>query len=169
MDEVKTDVAQVTEPEEVLHVEEGYKLIPIMNELNEQVGVFRFNPTDINIINRYNEMMPKFRTAVAPLSKAGVDEHGQGTDEESVKVLNEAEEKVIEFLDYVTQGDSKTAFFSRTHMFTPVNGNFYCENVINAIGQYISKKFEKELRATDEKVSKYTHGYRTGKHRKGDR
>lgn len=169
MDEVKTDVAQVTEPEEVLHVEEGYKLIPIMNELNEKVGVFRFNPTDINIINRYNEMMPKFRAAVAPLTKAGVDANGEGVDDESVELLNKAEEKVIEFLDYITQGDSREAFFSRTHVFTPVNGNFYCENVINAVGQYIAKKFEKEIDASNSKVEKHTHGYRTGKHRKGDR
>lgn len=155
--------------EDVIRVEEGYKLIPIMNEINEQIGVFRFNPTDINIINRYNEIAPKFQEAIAPLAEAGVNEKGEGVDEDSIKILNEAEEKIIEMMDYFTNSDSRSAFFGRTHVFTPVNGNFYCGNVLNSIGQYIAKKFDKEVDAVNARMAKHTHGYRTGKHKKGDR
>ena len=137
--------------------------------MKEQIGVFKFNPTDINIINRYNEIAPKFQEVVQPLKEAGVNEKGEGVDEESVALLNEAEEKIVELLDYLTNSDSREAFFSRTHLFTPVNGNFYCGNVVNAIGQYISKKFDREIEAVNARMSKHTHGYRTGKHRKGDR
>ena len=159
---IKTD-------EDVIVVEEGYKLIKIQNELGEQVGVFRFNPTDINIVNRYNEIAPKFQEALKGVENAGVDENGEGTDEESIEILNEAEEKIIELLDYMTKSDSRSAFFSRTHMFTPVGGNFYCENVLVQLGAFISKKFDAEIQAVNNRVEKHIHGYRTGKHRKGDR
>jgi hypothetical protein len=65
--------------------------------------------------------------------------------------------------------DSRTAFFAKTHAFSPVGGRFYCECVIEAIGAFISKKFDTEINAMSKNINRHTHGYRTGKHKKGDR
>ena len=155
--------------EEVIVVDEGYKLIKVQNNLGELIGQFRFNPTDINIVNRYNEVADKFGGVVEPLENANITKDGEGGDEDSVKLLNEAEDRMIEMLDYLLNTDSRSAFFSRTHLFTPTDGKFYCENVIESVGTFISKKFDAELKKVSSRVEKHTHGYRTGKHRKGDR
>lgn len=155
--------------EEVLVVDDGYKVIKVQNSIGEVIGKFRFNPTDINIVNRYNEISDQFGDVLKPLKDAEITEEGLAGDEKSVEIINEAEKKMIELMDYMLNCDSREAFFSKTHLFTPTGGNFYCQNVFEAIGGFISRKFDKEIEAMNNKIDKHVHGYRTGKHRKGDR
>lgn len=169
------DEEKIVEQEELddspmqLVVDDGRIDIPVQNSLGERIGTFRFNPSDVNIVNRYNEIADKFGEVLKPLIDADIDANGAGEDESSVQLLNEAEAKTIDLMDYMLNGDAKAAFFEKVHMFSPVNGKFYCENVFESIGQFISKKFEKEVKRINVRVEKHTHGYRTGKHRKGDR
>ena len=170
MDEGKvTRFKTQTEPEDILVVDDGYIRIPVYNQLKEQIGLFKFNPTDINIVNRYNEVAEKFGDVVKPLSDTSINETGEAADEESVAAINEAEERMIELFDYMLGTDSKEAFFSQVHVFTPSGGNFYCENVFKAIGVYLEKKFSTEIKKIDARLDKHIHGYRTGKHKRGDR
>ena len=162
----------VTRPEpeeEVIVVSDGRKRVAIQNELGERIGVFLFNPTDLNILNRYNEVADQFGDVVKPLQDVSITAEGVAAEEAGIEALNEAEERMIELLDYVINGNSREAFFSKTHIFAPTNGIFYCEEVLNKIGDYISMKFDSEVKKVNARVSKHTHGYRTGKHRKGDR
>lgn len=155
--------------EEVIVVNDGRKRVRIQNQLGEEIGVFLFNPTDLNIVTRYNEVADKFKDVVEPLNNASITAEGEAADEESINILNEAEDRMIELLDYVIGGDSRSAFFGKVQIFSPSDGSFYCENVLDALGQYISMKFDKEIHAINSRVDKHIHGYRTGKHRKGDR
>ena len=75
----------------------------------------------------------------------------------------------IEFLDYVTGGNSREAFFQKIHPLSPQNGHFYCEQVFEVIGAFIKQSTEAEGAKIDERIAAHTHGYRTGKHAKGDR
>ena len=155
--------------EDVIVVDDGYKLITVKNSLGEVVGKFRFNPTDINIVNRYREISDQFQDVLKPLKDAEITAEGEAGDEQSVDLVNEAEKKMIELMDYMLNCDSREAFFSKTHLFTPTDGNFYCQNVFESIGQFISMKFDSEIKKMHSNIDKHTHGYRTGKHRKGSR
>ena len=166
MSEEKQKSVPVKETD-ALVVDDGYISVPVYNQLREEIGRFRFNPTDVNIVNRYKEVLGKFADVLTPLQNAGVDAEGVGTDPESVDRLNEAEDKMIELMDYILGGDSREAFFSQVHMFAPVNGKFYIENVFEQLGAYISRKFDTEINRLETRLGKHTHGYRTGRHRKG--
>ena len=61
------------------------------------------------------------------------------------------------------------AFFGKMHAFSPVGGRFYCENALNAVGQFISRRFDAEIKQVSSRISKYTHGYKTGKHKDGSK
>ena len=172
MEENKMEVVSenvIPEVEDVIVVNDGRVNVRIQNTLGEQVGVFRFNPADVNIVNRYNEIVDQFGDVVKILDGVGVDANGEGTDETSVKTLNKAEDEMIRLLDYMLDGDSRSAFFQKTHMFTPSDGGFFVEHVMDSVGAYISKKMDAEVKKIGKRVSEHTHGYRTGKHRKGDR
>ena len=169
MDENKVIPIQNEMEDEVIVVKEGIKRVRIQNEYGEDIGVFMFNPTDINIVNRYNEVADQFKEVIKPLEKASITASGEAADVDSVEIVNRAEEKMIELMDYMLRCNSRKAFFEKTHLFTPSDGVFYCENVLNAIGEYITAKFDAEVKKIDTRVGKHTHGYRTGKHRKGDR
>lgn len=165
-------VPKTAEPvpdEEVIVVSDGRVRVRIQNQLGESIGVFKFNPTDLNIINRYNEVADQFGDVVKPLQDVSITAEGEAAEEAGIEALNQAENRMIELLDYVINGNSREAFFSKTHIFAPTDGVFYCENVLNKIGEYISMKFDSEVKKVNARVTRHTHGYRTGKHRKGDR
>ncbi len=148
-------------------VDDGTIEVPITNTLGEEVGVFHFRPTDFNIVKRFNEISEKFGEIVKPLVDANISNTGDGEDEESIRILNEVEIKLFELVDYLFDGNAAEAFFGKMHAFSPVDGKFYCENVLNAVGEFISRQFDKEIKSINSRVDKYTHGYRTGKHSKG--
>lgn len=151
----------------VITIDDGSIDIPIQNQFGEKIGVFRFNPADINIVNRYNEVADQFGEVVKPLIDANISPEGEGEDDESVRLLNEAGDKMTDLMDYVLNGNSREAFFSKTHIFTPVGGMFYCEKVYEAIGTFISQRFASEVKRVNTRMNQHIHGYRTGKHARG--
>ena len=152
---------------EELVVDDGSITVPIKNTIGELVGEFKFRPTDFNIVKRYNEISEKFAEVIKPLADANIDAKGEGEDEESIEILNKVEANLFELVDYLFDGNMAEAFFGKMNAFSPIDGKFYCENVLNAVGEFISRKFDSEINKISARVSKYTHGYRTGKHKDG--
>ena len=162
------EMNKAKEPEALeLVVDDGSITVPIKNTNGDAIGEFKFRPTDFNIVKRYNKVANEFGEVVKPLIDANIDASGEGKDEESIRILNEAESKLFELVDYMFDGNMAEAFFGKMHAFSPVGGKFYCENALNAVGQFISRKFDAEIKQISTRVEKYTHGYKTGKHKNG--
>ena len=171
MAEVKNMAEYKNKPLEIV-VDDGLLEVPIKNKQGEQIGLFRFAPTDIGLIDRYNELVDKFDDITAPLESININPDGS-TDEDNaaaVEAMNEAKRRLYEACDYMFGGNMSEAFFGTVHPFSPVNGYFYCENALEAVGRFISAQFDHETRKIDKRVRKYTngyHGYKTGKHKGG--
>ena len=147
-------------------VDDGSVRVPINNVMGEEIGVFYFRPTDIGIIDRYNSMIGKFDEITAPLENVSISADGTAEDlanSEEVQALHEAEKRLYAVLNEMFGGNMAEAFFGKMHPFSPVNGNFYCENAIEAVGAFISKQFEVATDKMNKKVAKYTKGYKPGK------
>ena len=150
-------------------VDDGSVKESIRNKHGDEIGVFYFRPTDIGIIDRYNKIAADFDNITAPLENVNINPDGTAdeTNEAEVKALKEAEERLYEACDYLLGGNASEAFFGKMHPFSPVNGRFYCENALDAVGKYISRQFDREVQKINNRVNRYTHGYRTGKHKDG--
>ena len=166
-EDMKKTVPATTENLDTIVIDDGAVEVAIQNQFGERIGTFRFYPTDVNIVNRYNEVSDQFETILAPLINANISPEGEGEDASSVEILNEAGDKMIALMDYVLNANSREAFFSKTHIFTPMGGMFFCEKVYDAIGKYISKRFDAEVNRVNVRMKQHMHGYRTGKHAKG--
>ena len=166
-EEMKKTVPATTENLDTIVIDDGAVKVAIQNQFGERIGTFRFYPTDVNIVNRYNEVSDQFETILAPLINANISPEGEGEDASSVEILNEAGDKMIALMDYVLNANSREAFFSKTHIFTPIGGMFFCEKVYDSIGKYISKRFDAEVNRVNVRMKQHMHGYRTGKHAKG--
>lgn len=81
--------------------------------------------------------------------------------------LKEAEKRLSDKLNALFDGNFAEAFFGKMNPFSIVGGRFYCEVAIEAVGAYIQNRFDHEMNLAQNRVDKYTHGYRTGKHRNG--
>lgn len=142
-----------------ISVDDGTVRVPVKNKQGEEIGVFYFRPTDINIIKRYNEVIDKFDNIVAPLENVGISSDGTAqdmNDQAAIEALKDAETRLFEATDYLFGGNMSEAFFGKMNPFSPVNGHFYCESAINAVGSFINTQFDRETKKISSRVSRYT-------------
>lgn len=152
-------------------VDDGSVKVPIRNKRGNEIGVFFFRPTDIGIIDRFNDLTDDFDKITAPLESVNINPDGtvDEKNEAEFAALKEAESLLYAACDKLFGGNMSEAFFGQMHPFSPVNGHFYCENALQAVGNYISRQFAREVKKVNSRVDHYTHGYvsRTGKHKDG--
>lgn len=143
-----------------IQIDDGSKRVPITNLHGEEIGVFYFRPTDIGMINRYNEVIQRFDDITGPLQNIGINADGTASSDADMEALNTAEKKLFEACDYMLGGNLSEAFFGSMHPFSPIGGYFYCETVLEKVGQFISAQFEEETRKINKRLRKYTAGYK---------
>ena len=139
-------------------VDDGSRRVPIMNTDGEEIGAFRFHPTDIGIIERYNRMADGFDEIVAPLAALdGAEDAAMDlTDPRYAEALNEASRRMLAAVDELLGSDGAgAAFFGKMNPFSPIDGDFYCTGVLNALGAYIGQVFESETAKFSQKAKKY--------------
>lgn len=136
-------------------VDDGRKRVPIKNTDGEEIGEFYFNPTDIGIINRFDEVEQDLRDATEPLSNLPDD----ADEDTTAKAISEAEEKLYDAVDYLFGGNASEAFFGTVSPFSPINGTFYCELVLEKVGDFISDQFGIENKKVESRTDKYTKKY----------
>lgn len=152
-------------------VDDGSVRVPIKNKQGDEIGVFFFRPTDVGIVDRFNSMVSDFDQITAPLESVNINPDGtvDEKNEAEFKAMQEAEQNLYAACDKLFGGNMAEAFFGKMHPFSPINGRFYCENALEAVGNYISRQFAREVKKVNARVERYTHGYaaRTGKHKNG--
>lgn len=139
-------------------VDDGYLRVPINNKYGDEIGVFYFNPTDIGIIERYNKMADTFDSITEPLNavKNGEDSDSDTIEARQIEALDEAKERLYVAVDELFGGNAAEAFFGKVHPFSPVNGMFYCEQVLQTVGKFIGEQFDTETKKMSARVEKYT-------------
>ena len=139
-------------------VDDGYKRVPINNTNGDEIGVFFFNPTDIGIIQRYNKLAGTFDAITEPPEALEGEDDADGDEftARHLEALEEAEKRLYAAVNELFGGDFAGAFFGKVNPFSPVNGSFYCEEALRAVGAFISQQFDAETAKFAERISKYT-------------
>ena len=70
------DVKNIQQYQNEIVVDDGCVKVPIRNKQGEQVGVFMFRPTDIGIVDRYNQLAADFDKIVEPLKSVNIQPDG---------------------------------------------------------------------------------------------
>lgn len=152
-----------------IDIDDGLELVEIKNKRGDKIGEFYFSPTDVGIVDRYNTAIQRFEEAILPMLNE--DDNAEETDNPAafVEKLNAVKEKLFDTMDYLFDSSVSKAFFSKVNPFTLVGGYFYCEKVLEAIGQFITQRLNVEVKHLNERTARYTHGYaaRTSKHKDG--
>ena len=166
-------------------VDDGSRRVPIMNIDGEEIGAFRFHPTDLGIIERYNRLAEKFDAITEPLEALNIQEDALSDLEEAENVtetpsqtpagsplpegeardltdprlraaLSEAEGRLNAAVNELFGSeDAAEAFFGKMHPFSPVNGEFYATQVLQKVGSFIGAQFDTETKAMSKRARKY--------------
>ena len=152
---------RVNKPVFEIVVDDGRVAVPIRNKIGEVLGEFIFSPTDVGIIQRYNEVSDKLPEITKPLENVTINADGTANSDDplGVKALNEATDRLFELFDYMFGGNMSKTFFAKVNPFSPVGGRFYCENALEKIGQFISQQHDKEIKTANDRLKQYTQGY----------
>ena len=135
---------------ERIKINDGTKTYEIVNQDDEVLGLFTFNPSDSNIFKRYDAV-------VDALQKYADEAQGKVLTQER---FNEAQDEIIAMMDDLVQADVKGSFFSICGPLTPMeNGNLFVLNVLEGIGAVIEKETKKRIKKVDAKTAKYLADY----------
>lgn len=142
-------------------IDDGSIEVTVRNKQGAAIGTFTFKPSDIGIVGRYNKVIKDFDKLVEPLEHVGIK--ADGTAENDLEGLKKVEDGLFKAINEIFDSeDMAQAFFGKTHPFSPINGKFYCENVLEVLGKYIAQYFNKETEKINRRVKKYTGGYEKG-------
>lgn len=137
----------------VIKINDGYKTYDIVNQEDKLLGQFSFNPSDTNIIKRYNDAIEKFEN---------VFEEFKGMDEstETEEIIKKLDEKTCELIDGIFNADVSSNFFNIMGPFSPLaSGQFYVATVIEAIGQALEAEIGERVKKMRSKINKHTSKY----------
>lgn len=165
-------ILKMNEANNSIVIDDGMERVPMINKLGQEIGAFYLRPTDINIINRFNESVQEFEKVVEPLENIDLNPDGTSDSEIGLKVIEECKIRLYELCDKIFGLKMSEDFFASVHPFSIIGGKLYCENALNALGQYISRKNNSEVKRFSSRISKYVQGYvphgqKTGKHKNG--
>lgn len=142
-------------------VDDGRRRVPITNIYGDEIGVFYFNPTDMNIIERYNKLAKSFDTILEPLERIKDDSDSEDANNIRMEAYTEAENRLNEAINALFGADASGAFFGNVNPFSPNEGKFYCERVLEVVGKYIADQFKVETEKLNSRIDKYTRKYKS--------
>ena len=131
-------------------VDRGLEQYTIEDKNGTVLGKFEMNPADVELVKRYEHVAE----AVSHIAD-NVDE-----SKDIVDIIKEMEEKLNKQIDYLFNSNVSQSFFSITSPFTVLaNGEFFVENVLNAIGKLIEAETGKRFEKVQTKINQYTSKY----------
>lgn len=137
----------------VITIDDGLKTYDIVNKSGKLLGQFSFNPSDTNIIRRHAEVINSLEKLSENVPKDVEEENG-------TEALKKIEEIIYEKVDYLLNADVAREFFAIMGPMTLLeSGQFFVENVIDAIGQAISAETGARVKKLNTKVRKHTSKY----------
>lgn len=140
-----------------IQINDGSEVFDIVNTRGELLGQFTFIPSDFDIVRRYEETVQKFEEMQRAI------EERTGQDDTGLEYLKELDAEMGKQVDYLFNAPVSEKFFCITSPFTMLNsGEFFIENVINAIRAVVEQKRDVKLKAVENHVKKYTDKYKSG-------
>lgn len=133
-------------------IDDGVREYQVMNQRREPLGVFYFNPTDFDMLRRFEESESRINALTEELDRA---ESG----DQQIKAMSVFSEKIKTELDYVINGNSAECFFTKCSPVSLVGGKLYFEHVLDAISQVIKMENGNAVRRQNERRKRYTQKY----------
>ena len=122
--------------------------IEIKNSKGEVTGEFLWNPTDFDIIKRYDKVREYFEN---------MKTDGNDADEDAAMKISD---DIKENFDYLLNSKASETLFKNCNPLTPRgNGELYAEYVLNIIVKFIEKEMDTRLKKAKTRADKYTKKY----------
>lgn len=123
-------------------IDDGSIKAVIKNKQDKELGTLYFNPSDMGMMNRWEEFIDK------------MDEIDSISDEN----FNDVSSQIISNIDELFKGAS--SFFEVTHPLSlSQDGDFYFEKVVDVLGNLVEEQTNQRIERKLKKIEKVTGKY----------
>ena len=136
-------------------IDDGTREIPLVNKFGKLICNIYVRPADLSILDRYKQLTTDFKSIVDPLAKLNIKNDGTVTFDEEWAVLKEVEAELKKRINALFDMDEADDIFAKRNPFSSVGGKFFCESVIEVIGNIITEAVEEEMEASKKRTDKY--------------
>lgn len=134
-----------------IRVNTGSILIHIEDTDGERIGEFKFNPSDVGILDRYEKVVDFFNTVKIP---------DDISDEQRAEEARKLNSDIAQQMNYLLGYDVAEKVFSRCGALALTDsGSFFFENILDGVGGLIEKTTKKRIEKKLAKVRKATAKY----------
>lgn len=133
-------------------INDGFKTYELVNKDKKVLGKISFNPSDVNIAQRYGEV-------VVQLEKIDMNIDTENPDE-IAKELKRIDEIIYEKINYLVDADIANTLFSIMGPFSPMpSGQFFVEYILEVIGKIIYQETGARVKKMNKRIQKHTSKY----------
>lgn len=136
-------------------VDDGTKEIPIVNKFGKLICNIYLRPGDYAIVDRFKNLQANIAEILEPLKNISLKNDGSASFDEDWEKLKEVENHLKQEINYLFDMEEADEIFAKRSPFSSVGGNFFVENVIEAIGNIIAETIEEEARLSQKRTDKY--------------
>lgn len=136
-------------------IDDGTREIPIKNKFGKLICNIYIRPADISILDRYQRLTDDFEDIIKPLQTVNINPDGTAAFEEEWDALKKAEDVLKKRLNEVFDMEEADEIFKTRNPFSSINGKFFCESVIEVIGNLITDSIEEAYEESEKRMEKY--------------
>lgn len=131
--------------------------VRIKDHTGKTLSEFAFNPSDANIIDRYDQFVSGFDTL---RDEIAAYEKSDGDYDKLKDKLRRINEEIYRQFNYLLNGDVADSIFSVMGPLSPLpNGDYYFVFIIEQIGNKIQNVTGARMKKMDMKIRKHTAKY----------
>lgn len=136
-----------------INFDEGFKTYELVNKDKKVLGVIAFNPSDVDITQRYKKV-------VEELEKMDFEVKKGNKTEDFIELIGQLNEIVYEKVNYLVNANVAETFFSIMGPFSLMpSGQYFVEYVMEVIGNIITQETGKRVKKMNKRIQKYTKKY----------
>lgn len=123
--------------------------------------ILELDVTDLNVIQRYNEAMPKLKALEEKLRKLPLVNDDDEVDEMALKIntFAEVDKGMREFIDFIFDSNVCEVCAPHGSMYDPIKGRMRYEILLDIIIGLYEDSLQKELQKLEKNVSKHSSKY----------
>ena len=135
-----------------IKISTGIKCYDVENERGEIIGQIKFNPSDVNLINR----VEKFEETINAIHTEINNTLSNNADENTIKsMLIKADETIKDSVDNMFGKGTSLTIFGNQNIFNELNGKTFLERFLESIIPVIKQDIEDSTSHRADKLNKY--------------
>lgn len=142
---------------EIILGKEMYETVTIKNYQGELLAKFSFNPSDTNIVKRYEDFIKGYDEIAPKIEK--YENIGANEVEKAKLMLQEIDSVIYELMNTLLDGDYAKDIFGVMGPLSPTPHGYYVTFIIEHIAKLINNVTGANLKKMDAKVKKHTSKY----------